>query len=257
MFPRVLANIGDVHGKRANRKSPTLRFQIVCRMRYADFQNFYRSSHEFIKIIQSADLFLLLSGWRVEGDIVYFYNFWTIEPDASTLVQAEFTLPDSPNYAQFADIFLVETKDIAVPINPVRMKPLPLPKPNPGPEGHYSYLRAEYAVRLQDFAEFQAQVEAELVPFALEYGWKLGDIYLGLTGSSTSLVQMWIVPEAQAAGASQKLARAGWQSLVTEPPSYQILNPLPSDPILGSQPIPGPSGGPSLHAVNDYKNRGT
>lgn len=243
MFPRILANIGKIHG--GDGTKPALRLQISAQLSRNDLPAFYRSSSQYIQLIQNAGIYLLLSGWRVEKDIVQFFNYWSIEPDANKLVEAEYTLPDNPDYAKFADLFIDEIKDIAVPINSVRLRP-------PSNGARYLYLRAQYRVRMADFCEFQAQVEEDLLSFALANEWSLGDVYLGLTGSSTSLVQMWAIPETHAATAAQKLARTRWMSLVTEAPSYQILDPTPSDPVLGSQPLPVIAGS----AVATYKSNG-
>ena len=68
---------------------------------------------------------------------------------------------------------------------------------------------------------------------------------------------MWIIPDSHAASASQKLSRAAWASLAMAPPTYQVLEPTPSDPILGSTPVG--TNGPAndvVRAINDYKDSG-
>lgn len=227
-----------------------LRLQISCQMRAADLPQFYQITGEYIELIQSAGLYLLLSGWRAENETVTFYNYWAIQPDANGLVTAEYKLPDSPIYARFADLFVDEIKDIAVSISKTRLRP-------PAPVAQrYLYLRAAYRVHVQDLCEFVAQIDGDLPSFAKDNGWLLGDIYLGLTGSSTSLVQMWIIPMEQAGNAAQKLARAPWRTLAFETPVYTVLEPAPNDPVLGTDPQALPAGAPNAVLLNQYLQSG-
>jgi len=176
-----------------------------------------------------------------------FYNYWAIpSPNAQELIHLEYALPDEPGYGSFANLFIDEIKDIAVAVSPVRIRP------TRRHNGHL-YLRAAYRVRLHNFNEFQALLEQELVSFAFANGWELGDMYLGLTGSSTTMTQMWIIPESQSLSSVQKLSRACWQAVADGPPDCVVLEPTPADPVLGSQPLPVNG----KQDVIDYLNKGT
>jgi hypothetical protein len=223
------------------------RLQISCQMQASDLPAFYQVCGGYIDLIQSAGLYLLLSGWRADGDIVSFFNYWSVEPDATKLIEAEYNLPDSPFYAGFADLFLEEIKDLAVPIETFRRPPAD------GVQGtNYLYMHATYRVRLADLNEFSALVDANLMAFAHQYGWFLGDSYLGNTGSSTTVNQMWIIPSSDAGSAAQKLARARWRTIAFQTPEYSVLEPAPNDPIFGTDPRPI-SQPPGQRLLNDYK----
>jgi hypothetical protein len=243
MFSRVLTNANDPPA------SPQeFYLQIECNLRRRDLPHFYATSRQYIQLIQSAGMGLLLSSWIVDDELVHFFNYWALGTSADTLIAAEYSLPDNPDYAAFADLLIDETKDIVVAINPVRVKPPTRPREagslavDPAPDSLYA--RAQYNVELKDFSEFQALVEANGVSFAQQHGWQLGDTYLGVTGGSTTFNQVWIVPQSQAASVPQKLGRAAWASLATTAPIYQVLEPTPSDPLLGSDPV-GPPEVPS------------
>src|SRR5882757_1666815 len=139
-------------------------------------------------MIEEAGLALVLSCWESSEDIVYFYNYWDIGPDANALIRAELLLPDVPRYGRFAKLWRTETKDLALRINPARA-PLQV---NAGER--WVYLRVVYQVPFVSLAEFVAVLEAAIVPFARAKGWAIGDAYMGVTGVAGTVVQIWAVP---------------------------------------------------------------
>jgi hypothetical protein len=208
--------------------------QVVAELARADLPAFHRSSHRLVGLIESAGLKLELSCWEVRGDVVNFYNYWSMEADANRLTFAELVLPDLPGFARFAKLWLSETKDLVVPINDVKRTVVKNENLQLDEGKQYVYVRAVQTVPFVGISEFAARLEAGLIPFAKDNGWFLGDAYWGLTGPSGRVVQMWIVPEEDALFAAQRLATASWQTLVAGVPSYQVLEPTPADPLLGS-----------------------
>jgi hypothetical protein len=178
------------------------------------------------------------SSWEVTDDSVQLFNYWNMGMDADSLTYAELRLPDTPAYARYERLIVDEVKDIVVPVSLARRPPSREELARDGltrndlRRGGYVYLRAAYSVRTTHLAEFAARLEASLTPFARHYGWYDGQAYIGITGRSGSIVQLWIIPESAVRLAENRLAAAHWQELLRHPPSCRFLEPTPTDPIL-------------------------
>jgi hypothetical protein len=209
--------------------------QVCAELHRAALPAFHRSSRGLVKIIEDAGLKLRLSCWEVRGDVVNYFNYWDIGPDANRLTYVELILPDTPGFTQFAKLWITETKDIVIPINPIRRDTRAEDGQSLLEDGRqYTYLRVTHDIPYVTVSEFAARLEGSLVPFARDNGWFLGDTYWGLTGKAGHVVQMWIIPEDDSVFAAQRLATLPWQALTTRPPTYQLLEPTPSDPTIGS-----------------------
>ncbi len=255
MFPSLRATNGNL--KPATRKSP-MHLQVLTTLKRRDLHLIYKLGPQLIKLIEAGGVDLLLSCWRVEGDIVYLYNYWDLHCDANELLRLELIIPDEPGYAKFDQLIIYEDKDLAVPIGNL---PAPTINPPPKPDERFVYMRASYQVTTRDLPEFIAQIEAGVAPIERENGWLFQGGYFGLTGRANEVVQIWAIPERSVAFAQQRLASADWQELVSEPPEYQVLEPMPFDPFLGrrvAQPVQqdgAPAGTPKLSSVRaDGKN---
>jgi hypothetical protein len=214
-----------------NRKKQTIenlpyQLQVTTQMRREKLPAFNKTSHQLVELIEAAGLKLKLSCWEMNGDIVQFYNYWDLAEDCNRLAFAELILPDVPGYAKFAKLWISETKDIVIPITAVHQEGN-VESTTPG-----VYVRVSYELPFTVLSEFAARVEGALRPFARYSGWILGDIYWQLTGAAGAVVEMWLIPEAEAAFAAQRLSTLPWYSLIPKTPVFQILDPTPSDPNL-------------------------
>ncbi len=227
MFPSLRAT--NQKAVRATKKSP-IHLQVLTTLKRKDLHLIYKLGPQLIKLIEAGGVDLLLSCWKVEGDIVYLYNYWDLRCDANELLRLELRIPDEPAYAKFDELIIREDKDLAVPIGNL---PLPTTNPPPKPAERFVYMRASYMVTTRHLPEFIAQIEAGVAPLARENGWIFQGGYYGLTGRANEVVQIWAIPERSVAFAQQRLATADWQELVEEPPEYQVLEPMPFDPFLG------------------------
>lgn len=233
MFPTLRATNGKLEG--ATRKSP-MHLQVLTTLKRSDLHLIYKSGPELIKLIEAGGVDLLLSCWKVDGDVVYLYNYWDLRADANELLRLELIIPDEPGYARFDEKIIEEFKDLAVPIGNL---PMPTNKPAPKPDERFVYMRASYHVTTRDLPEFIALIESGVAPLARENGWIFQGGYFGLTGRANEVVQLWAVPERSLAFAQQRLATADWQQMVKEAPVYEVLEPMPFDPFLGRRAAPG------------------
>jgi hypothetical protein len=132
-------------------------------------------------------------------------------------------------------LWISESKDIVIPINAVRREAKDEDGHSLLEEGRqYVYLRVTHEIPFVTVSEFAARLEGSLMPFARYNGWFLGDTYWGLTGKAGHVVQMWVIPEDDSQFAAQRLATLPWHALTSGPPTYQVLEPTPSDPTIGS-----------------------
>src|SRR6185503_20005723 len=138
-------------------------------------------------------------------------------------------LPDKPAYARFERAIVAETKEIVMPVCRASRA---IPE-NLDTVERYFYMRVSYNIKSTDLAEFQARLEESVIPFAKEHGWYLGDAYLGVTGVSGAVTQMWLVPERSIGLAATRLAKTEWQGLLSSPPEVRFLDPLAIDPSVG------------------------
>ncbi len=172
------------------------------------------------------------SCWDIQKDSVRLLHLWSLHNNANNLTRAELVLPDNPAYAKFDRLIVEETKDIVIPFAPgrdIKSASALLAA------SRYVYLQATYVVKAQLLAEFQATLEAALVPFATRYDWLGGTTYLGVTGKSGAMTQLWLVPEETAVVAQRRLAAAPWQRLLPDAPTCTILEATPVDKYLGKK----------------------
>lgn len=230
MFPSLRATNEKLVA--ARKKSP-IHLQVLTTVKRSDLHLIYRLGPQLISLIEAGGVDLLLSCWRVDGDIVYLYNYWDLRRDANELLRLELIIPDEPAYAKFDQLIIWEDKDLAVPIGNL---PMPTNKPPKRPNERFVYLRASYMVTTRDLPEFIAQIEGGVMPFARENEWLFQGGYFGLTGRANEVVQIWAIPERSVAFAQQRLATADWQERVQMPPTYELFDPMPFDPFLGRRP---------------------
>jgi hypothetical protein len=210
-------------------RSIPYRLQVETVIQLADLPTLARGAKELVGLIESTDALKLLNAMmRVDKDQVRLFHYWNLDYDADNLTRAELRLPDAPGYARFEKIIVDEIKDIVIPAARARRE-----LPAAEVLGRYVYMRVAYLVGSDKLAEFQARLEACLLPFAYANGWYLGDSFLGITGQAGKIAQYWVVPEGAVALAPSRLAAAPWQSLLRQPAAYEFLEPLPTDFFLG------------------------
>lgn len=189
-----------------------------------------------VELIESTTLTLTHAAWQVTSDSVSLFMNWDMGFDADALTEAELILPDIPEYAEFERLIIDETKNIVVPMSMARRPALTQEagelRCNLPLTDRYVYVRATYQVEARDLAEFAALLEGALWVFARDYGWYDGRTFIGLTGRAGELVQHWLVPEAGAALAAQRLASAPWRELSRNEPIVRVLEPTPTDPVI-------------------------
>lgn len=236
MNPRVIANAYRLQRQESRRgmaasadprPKPYFELQVETQIRRSNLNILYTLGKELLEIIEQAGLKNRHSFWSVSHDIVQLYNCWTLV-DANTLTAAELALPDNPAYAKFERLIVEETKDLTIRVAPGRDCNNELLNTE-----RYLYMQVKYKSETRSLAEFQARLEASVVPFAHDYDWMLGDAFLGITGTSGALTQIWLVPESTAVQAERRILTTAWQPLLSGPPECEILEPTPFDPILG------------------------
>jgi len=215
-----------VAGRPASVEPPYL-LQVMTRIERKDLSMLERLGDQLVRLIEDEGWDLVHASCEVSNTEVDLYLHWNIGTDANALLEAELNLPDKPAYARFERAIVFETKELVRPITRVSRKF------DPTSEERYVYLRTAYNVKTQKLAEFQARIEESVVPFAKINGWMLGDAFLGVTGVSGSVTQLWLVPERSMGIAQARLARATWQDLLTEPPVCKFLDPMNIDPTFG------------------------
>lgn len=219
------------------KKIPEYQLQVVTEIARSNLAMIYKLGPELVGLIQDTGVLTLThSSWYITEDVVRLHAYWDMHGDADSLTIAELQIPDKPAYAKFDQIMLSEVKDIVLPVPGGSMKS----DVDPQQRNRYVYLRAMYQVETAKLSEFSARLQASVIPFAYKYGWMLGDAYLGVTGRAGSIVQLWIVPERVVQLAPQRLAATPWHELLKERPQYLVLEPTPTDPILGTEPVPAP-----------------
>ncbi|MEP6652961.1 MAG: hypothetical protein ABJA82_06355 [Myxococcales bacterium] len=237
------------------KKSIPYRLQVETVMKRSDLPALSRGGQQLVNLIQSTQtLRLVHASMEVNNDEVRLFHYWNMGYDADALTMAELQLPDMPGYARFEKLIVDEIKDIVIPTARARRDPsaeLDL-------AARYVYFRAAYKVTTENLSEFQARLEASVIPFAISNGWFLGDSFLGITGLAGKIVQFWIVPENAVALAPARLAAAPWQDLLREAPTYKFLEALPADPFLGDRTSkPTEIAIPIRQAKSDKKKNGS
>jgi hypothetical protein len=216
-----------VAAARPAKGEPPYLLQVMTRIERKDLSMLERLGDQLVRLIEDEGWDLVHASCEVSNTEVDLYLHWNIGTNSNALLEAELNLPDKPAYARFERAIVFETKELVRPVTRMS-RPVDLV-----PGERYVYLRATYNVKTQKLAEFQARLEESLVPFAKINGWMLGDAFLGITGVSGSITQLWLVPERSMGIAQARLARATWQDLLTEPPVCKFLDPLNIDPTFG------------------------
>jgi hypothetical protein len=209
------------------KQEPPYILQVMTRIARKDLSLLERMGDRLVRLIEDENWDLVHASCEVSNTEVDLYLHWNIGPDANALLAAELNLPDKPAYARFERAIVFETKELFRPIARVS-RPVDMV-----PGERYIYLRASYNVRTRDLAEFQARLEESVVPFAKVNGWMLGDAFLGVTGISGAVTQLWLVPERSMSIAQARLARTPWQDLLVESPVCKFLDPMNIDPTFG------------------------
>lgn len=110
------------------------------------------------------------------------------------------------------------------------------------PRGQSSmYAVVTYGVETEDLAEFRARFEAGIKAFRVLTGWKLGNSFLGVTGSDDVITQFWSIPVEHASNVQDFLSRAPWDPVTSKPPSVELLHPSSFDSLMPIATIAGPS----------------
>lgn len=224
---------------RKHRKPPLYQLEVATTIKRSDLHIIYRMGPKLIELIEGDDgkghklVELKRSGSVITDDRVTIINYWDLKGDANVALELEQKIPDEPEYAQFDRLILEEQRHIMLlseNLPDVTRNPL-LKTIDPSSV----YLRAVYSVSSPNLNEFWAVMEEVVVPAAVENGWCLGEAQMALTGRANDIVQLWIVPEASVPLVGQRLAALRFQELVDREVDVQILEPTPSDPLIGAR----------------------
>jgi hypothetical protein len=238
--PKDKAARADTHRKAAEREARKqyCLLDVGHDIRMTDLNVFTTQGHTLVQVIEkTGEMTLRMSGWEMDGEVVHIYNYWHLRTGPMSLIRAELSLPDNPVFVRFDRYMLSETKELVTPFS--RNLGIPITQEDRDAIAtrgqRYVYARVTYKVRPSDWAEMLARFEASLRLFGRSNGWRLGDVFLGLTGDASTVIQTWAVPDISAHLAEQRLAAAPWAPLLLSPPVCQILEPTPSCPLLGTR----------------------